>query len=53
MFALSIFVLFMSRRIDTAKPKAIHHYFSSEAPEGHVPDESEIPYWTIQLPEHY
>lgn len=33
MFALSIFLLFMSRRIDAAKPRAIQHYFSSEVPE--------------------
>jgi hypothetical protein len=51
MFALSMFVVFMSRRIDCAKPKAIHHYFSSEAPAGHIADESEVAYW--KLPEHY
>jgi hypothetical protein len=43
----------MLRRHPPIKPGATHHYLSSEAPEGHVPDESEIPYWTIQLPEHY
>ena len=41
------------RKNSRIKQKAINHYFSSEAPEGHVPDESEIPYWTVQLPEHY
>lgn len=53
MFALSIFVLFMSRRNKAATPGAIRHHFSSGAPEGHRPDESGIPYWAIQLPEHY
>ena len=52
MFALTIFCLFMSRRVKPGK-KAIYHYFNGPAPEGHVPDESEISYWTIQLPEHY
>lgn len=52
MFALSIFILFMSRRVTPAKPKAIHHYFSTQAPEGHVPDESENAYW-LKLPEHF
>lgn len=41
------------RKNNPVKPGAIRHYFNSEAPEGHVPDESEIPYWTVQLPEHY
>lgn len=51
MFALSIFILFMSRRVDPKKSKAIHHYFSTPGPVGHVPDESEVAYW--KLPEHY
>jgi hypothetical protein len=50
MFALTIFCMFMSRRVSPKKPKAIHHYFSTEPPAGHVPDESEIAYW--RLPEH-
>ena len=50
MFALTIFVLFMSRRVDPKKPAAIRHYFNGAAPVGHVPDESEVAYW---LPEHH
>lgn len=43
MFALSMFLLFMSRRINPDKSKTVHHCFSSAEP-----DASEI-----QLPEHY
>ena len=49
MFALTIFVLFMSRRVDPKKP-AIRHYFNGPAPVGHMPDEYEVAYWL--LPEH-
>jgi hypothetical protein len=45
MFALTIFIMFMSRRIDPEKPAATRHYFNGSAPVGHVPNESEIAYW--------
>lgn len=43
MFALSIFLLFMSRRINPEQPKAVYHYLNSAAPDASA----------IQLPEHY
>lgn len=53
MFATIWFFRFILRDPKTSKPKAIRHYFSTEAPAGHIPDESEIPYWEVRLPEHY
>lgn len=52
-FALYWFCKVFIRDPKTAKPKAIRHYFNTAAPAGHVPDESEIPYWEVRLPEHY
>jgi len=52
MFALSIFIIFMTRPASN-KSKAIHHYFNTMPPEGHVPHESEIAYWQVELPDSY
>ncbi len=33
------------RSCRSKKPAPVRHYFNTPAPAGHVPDESEIPYW--------
>jgi hypothetical protein len=53
-----IYALFVTlsrafRLASSKKPAPIRHYFNTTAPAGHIPDESEIPYWEVQLPEHY
>lgn len=52
-FALYWFFRVILRDPKGSKPKAVRHYFSATAPAGHIADESEIPYWTVQLPEHH
>lgn len=49
MFATYWFFRFILRDPKQVKAKPIRHYFETPAPEGHVPDESEIAYW---LPKH-